>query len=448
MKKNASSARRLAWESLIEYQKRRRDPDEILDAHLPPGMPERDRGLAWEIVKGTIRHLKKLDYIAQVFIKAPLRSQKPRVLAALRMGLYQLIEMPGMAQFAAVDETVSVLSDSGLKRDAGFVNAVLRSYIREPLKAKFPDSKTEPLKYLSTFHSFPRWVVKRWFGRYGYDETEAILSAMNKPAPTSFRVMGSKRSRDEIIADLGNAGVKAVPGRYLADYIETDETLKVIRSELFANGALMAQDEAQGIPLYLLNPLPGASVLDICSAPGGKTSALADMVGPDGEVISVDKDRARLKLVEQNIRRLKLPNVKTVCEDVFEFAPARKMEYILLDVPCTGFGTLPHNVDLKWSKREKDVQALAGLQRRMLAKAVEFLSDGGRLVYSTCTTEPEEIEEAIDDFLESHGEFHLQDSDNEYLREFRTRPGVYRTWPHRHGIGAGGFALLRKNHGE
>lgn len=439
--------RKIAWEAVRQFDKTHTDPDEILDSMIDPRIDPRDKALAWEIAKGTIRYLKRLDYIAQTFIKAPIKSQKPKVLAALRIGLYQLIEMDGIPPFAAVDQTVKLVADEGMKRDAGFVNAILRSYLREPGKVKYPNPEDDPTGYLSVFYSYPEWLVKRWHSRYGYIETVNMLSANNQRPKTFFRVINRKVNRDMVLASLEKDEIDVEAGRYFPDYISTDDGQAVIQSDLFKSGSLLVQDESQGLPIYLLDPPLGEEVLDLCSAPGGKTIALADTVGPDGKVISLDKDPKRLQQVVENAERVGFENIEYITANLLEFAPTRKFRYILLDVPCSGLGTMSHNVDLRWTKAEKDIRDLAKLQSRMLKKAANLLAVGGKLVYSTCTTEPDEIEDVIDNFLKSEKNFRLESGDDELISQFKTKAGTYRTWPHKHGIGGGGFALLRKKDG-
>jgi 16S rRNA (cytosine967-C5)-methyltransferase len=439
----AMDARKIAWSALIEFQKNGRNPDEVLSRLIGKNYDERDRALAWEITLGTIRYLKRLDFIAQAYIKAPISKQKPKILAALRIGLYQLTETSGVPPFAAVDETVRLISESDMKRDAGFINAVLRAYLREPSKVVYPDAMEHPEDYLAAFYSYPDWLVKRWHKRYGYEETMMMLMAGNKRQRMAFKVM-SRLGRDMALEQLQQEEIEVTAGKYLPDFISSEEGHFIIESDLFKGGGLTVQDESQGIATGLLPVGPGDIVLDLCSAPGGKTIALADKVGSDGKVISLDKDAKRLKNVQENAERVGLGNIEYVSEDVLKYDPGRKFKYILLDVPCSGLGTLSANVDLRWIKMEKDIKAFSKIQRAMLEKAGSLLHDKGFLVYSTCTTEPDEIENVIADFLKSHGDFYLENSRNPLLNQFRTETGTYHAWPHKHGIGGGGFALLRK----
>jgi 16S rRNA (cytosine967-C5)-methyltransferase len=442
--KNRTYSRNLAWTALLEFQKTKSDPDVILDKLAHPGIPERDRALAWEIVKGVIKYLRKIDFIAQSYMKAPIEKQKPGIIAALRIGLYQLSEMSGIPPFAAVDQTVGLVSDTGMKRDAGFVNAVLRAYIREPERVKFPGRTADPANFLADYYSYPDWLVKRWLDRFGLDEAERIMVAFNRRPPSFFRMLTRNDPADSIVQALKNSEIEIEPGKFFPEYISSNQAADVIASEPFKGGQLIAQDESQGLPIHLLDPPQGATVLDLCSAPGGKSVAIADIVGPGGRVLSIDRDKGRLEYVRQNAARAGLTNIEFVCQDVLQFAPEQKFGYILLDVPCSGLGTLWHNADLRWTKTERDIKVLVRMQARLLDKSADFLADGGKLVYSTCTTEPDEIEDIIFEFLKHNGQFKLERSNNNMLKPFETPDGLYRTWPQQHGIGGGGFALLIK----
>ena len=444
MSKVSSISRHLAWKSILEYQRSGKNPESILDSLVSPDISRADLGLIWELTMGTIRYLKKLDYLAQKFIKAPLSSQKPEVLAAIRIGLYQLTQTTGIPDYAAVDDTVNIVRSESTKDDAGFVNAILRTFLRERSTIKYPDPETDPVAYLATFHSHPEWLVKRWHARFGFHETEEILIAGNSRPKTSFKIITQRTDRKPVIEKLKIEGIEVEAGRFLPDFIATENAGAVLRSSLFTEGYLNVQDESQALPLYLLDPPPGETVLDLCSAPGGKTIAQADRVGPAGKVVSIDIDPGRIGKIRQNIARVGFSNIEIIETDLFEFATTQKFRYILLDVPCSGLGTLSTNVDLKWNKSEEDIRRLSELQLKMLTKASSHLTDDGCLVYSTCTTEPEEIEEVLERFLRSHAQFELENGNSSLLEPFKSGIGVYRSWPHKHGIGGGGFARLRK----
>jgi len=442
--KVSSISRNLAWKAILEFQRSGKDPASILNALVTPDISRPDLELIWELTMGTIRYLKKLDYVAQKFIKAPLSSQKPEVLAALRIGLYQLTQTTAIPEYAAVDDTVNIVRKALSKKDAGFVNAILRTFLRERSTIKYPDPETDPISYLSILHSYPEWLVKRWSARFGFNEAEEILIANNRRPKTSFKIITQRIDRTSSIEKLKKDGIEVEASRFLPDFIAAENAGTVLRSPLFKEGYLNVQDESQGLPLYLLDPPPGETVLDLCSAPGGKTIALADRVGLHGKVVSVDIDPGRIGMIKQNIARVGFSNIEIIETDLFEFATTQKFRYILLDVPCSGLGTLSRNADLKWAKSEKDIKRLSELQLKMLTKASSHVSDDGCLVYSTCTTEPEEIEEVIENFLRSHAQFGLDDGNSSLLKPFKSDIGIYRSWPHKHGIGGGGFVRLRK----
>ncbi len=444
MSETSSISRELAWRALMTYEKSRRDPGDILRLLIPSEISKSDLGLAWELANGAVRYKKKLDYIALSLIKAPLAKQKPEILAALRLGLYQLIQTSGIPDFAAVNETVTLIKNSLSEKEAGFVNAVLRNSIRK--KIVYPDPAKDSLSYLANYHSYPEWLVRRWLDRFGFEETEAMLKAGNIRPWINLKVILSKTDSNEVLESLKNEGIEAEKSKYLADFIRCRDTSAVLKSKAFRSGLLNVQDESQGLPIQLLNPPGGSTVLDLCSAPGGKSIALADKVGSSGRIISLDNSRDRLSELTENIERIGFENIEIIQNDIFKFAPGGKFGYILLDAPCSGLGTLAANADLRWGKSLSDIERLSELQGRMLEKVTGLLDDGGILVYSTCTTEPEEIEKVVNGFLETNPDFTLEDGNSSAVEPFKSAIGIYRSWPHRHGIGGGGFARLKYGH--
>jgi len=413
---------------------------------MPAEISKSELDLAWELTNGTIRYLKKIDYIAQSFVKAPVHKQKKEILAALRIGLYQLTETSGIPDFAAVSETVALIKDSLTPKDAGFVNAVLRNYSRESVK--YPDKNEDPVSYLSVFYSYPEWLVKRWLKRFGMEETELILRAGNVRPTPAFKVMTGRVTPDAVLQKLRTEGIEAEKSKFLPDYIRCREIASILKSNAFKSGLLNVQDESQGLAVNLLNVPQGETVLDLCSAPGGKSIALADSVGPTGKVLSLDNSSNRLNELKENIKRIGFENIEIIEKDLFEFAPAGKFGYILLDVPCSGLGTIASRADLRWAKSENDIRKLSELQKRMLRKASTLLDDNGVLVYSTCTTEPEEIEQVVFDFLKANPGFELEDGNTLPIVPFKYEVGIYRSWMHKHGTAGGGFARLTKKHAK
>ncbi len=445
MNNNMPNSRELTLGALIKFYNTGKDPAGILNEIIPLNFPERDKALVREMTLGTIKYQKRLEFIAQAYIKAPIKQQAVEIRAALFLGFYQLTEMSSVPDFAAVDETVSAVKNIISEKSAGFVNAVLRAYLMQPKKVRFPDKAKEPLQHLSVFYSYPVWLVRRWLERLGSEETESLLRAGNRRSKIFFKILKSKISRDEAMRMLSNNSVEISPGDYFPDYFSSNDAGTILNHELFTSGYLIVQDESQGLPLYLLDPPPGSTVLDLCAAPGGKTIGLADRVGETGRIIAVDYNPQRLNELKKNIDRTGLKNMEIRESDILHFTPWEKFKYILLDVPCSGLGTISSNADLRWTKSEKDIMILSDMQKKLLEKTAEFADNGGVIVYSTCTTEPEEIEDVVHGFLNKNQDFQLEDGNSPLVEPFKTETGIYRSWPHRHGIGGGGFARLRRS---
>jgi len=442
---NKPNSRAIALLALIKFFRTGKDPAAILNEIIPINFPERDEALVREMTLGAIKYQKRLEFIAQAYIKAPIKKQEKETRAAFILGFYQLTEMSAIPDFAAVDETVSAVKNTISEKSAGFVNAVLRAYLMRPNKVRFPDKESETIQYLSIFYSYPGWLVRRWLERLGSEETESLLRAANNRPKIFFKILESKKSGDEVRRILSEIEVDINFGNYFPDYFRSNDAGKILNHEIFAGGYLIVQDESQGLPLYLLDPPPGSAVLDLCAAPGGKSISLADRVGENGSVIAVDYSPQRLKELKDNITRTGFNNIEIRESDVLKFDPGEKFKYILLDVPCSGLGTISNNADLRWTKSEKDIMILSEMQKKLLEKSAEFADNGGVIVYSTCTTEPEEIEDIVYGFLNKNPDFQLEDGNSSSVAPFKTETGVYRSWPHKHGIGGGGFARLRKS---
>ncbi len=445
MKTKGSISRKIALRALINYSKAPNEPAIILNDLVSAEISGQDLSLAWEMTMGSIRYKKRLDFIAQKYIKAPIEKQKIEVLSAIRLGIYQITIMSAIPDYAAVDDTVSAAKTVVSKRESGFINAVLRAVLREPDKVKYPDREKEPITFLSIYYSYPEWLVKRWLGRFGIDDAEKLLIEGNNRPKTCFKIVETKIDWKSLLDELEQSDIEFDEGRYFPDFFSTTSGRKTMSLKSFENGSLIVQDESQGIPLYLLDPPLGTHVLDLCAAPGGKTIAIADKVGSNGKVTAVDFKKNKLSDLADNVKRTGFKSIGIINNDILDYAPDLKYKYILLDVPCSGLGTISNNADLRWTKSENDIMVLSKMQIKLLEKASEFLADDGVIVYSTCTTESEEIEDVVKTFVKSNPEFKLEDGNSSSLEPFKTETGIYRSWPHKHGIGGGGFARLRKS---
>lgn len=419
----------------------------LAEALARSGLEPADRGFATELVYGTVRRRLTLDWVLGQFLTRPLEALAPWVRNLLRLSAYQLLYLDHVPPEAACHEAVELAKRRGHQGIAGLVNAVLRSLLRGKTALKWPDAATDPVGHLSVCESHPAWLVRRWVERLGYAEAGQLLAADNAPAPLTLRVNRLRREREELLEQLTSRGVAAEACRWAPEgVILRSKTGAVERLPEVREGLAQVQDEASMLVGRLVSPRPGERVLDCASAPGGKATHLAELMDDTGQVCAFDLHPGKLRLVAENAARLGLTSVTAAVVDALTVGT--KPEYqeafdrCLLDAPCSGLGVLRRKADSRWRKTEADLESLARQQAVMLASAARTVKPGGRLVYSTCSTEEEEGEKVIEDFLAGAGHgFRLLEAgavlaaqgipgtDGEGLVH-----GPYlRLWPHRHG---------------
>jgi 16S rRNA (cytosine967-C5)-methyltransferase len=333
----------------------------------------------------------------------------------LRLGAYQLLYLDRIPHSAAVNESVQLAKRfvKILGRDwSGFVNAVLRSLLRDPT-LPWPSVETDAVRALSVRHSIPEWLCTRWIDRMGVTGAETACEAASAIPPVTLRINQLKTTRDEFLAALRAAGLKAKETDVSPLGIIVEDGGAIPSLLGFQDGAFYVEDEAAQLIPSLLDPQPGEIVLDACAAPGGKTTHLAVLMQNQGTVYAVDRKAERLERLRDNCRRLGIKIVKPIVGDIREprmwsdIAPAQdgRVDRIMMDAPCSGLGVLRRHPEAKW---RKDAQAFArhrALQLQLLNAVAPRLRAGGVLVYSTCSTEPEENEDVIEQFCRSHAEF-------------------------------------------
>jgi 16S rRNA (cytosine967-C5)-methyltransferase len=375
----------------------------VLDTMLSesPLKDPRDTALATELAYGATRRQLALDYAITRFADRKLDSMEDRVLAALRIGAYQLFHTRVPAR-AAVAETVQALKDLGVERAAGFVNAILRKLAGLPGPPLPPES--DAVEYLSIRESHPRWLVERWIRHFGRERAEAMLVADNQTPPIVVRANTSKVTRDALLAQLREVGLEVQPTTVSPVGIILPPVGRLEEVYGYAEGLWQVQDEAaQLVGVYSALP-ETARVLDACAAPGGKACHLAE----GHEVVAADLHANKLPKIETEARRLGLSGkLRAVAHDATEPLPEELGEFhaVLVDAPCSGLGTLRRHPELRYRRKEEDVGRLAALQRRILENCQEAVPPGGLLVYAVCTTEPQEGQDQVEMFLRSHPEW-------------------------------------------
>lgn len=426
------------------------------------GLSSADRGLATELVYGVCRRRLTLDWVLGQFAREPLARMDCWVRNLLRLSLYQLLYLSRIPPEAACDEGVELAKRRGHRGIAGLVNGILRAYLRRRGELVWPDPEREPARWLAVRESHPEWLVERWLARLGRQEAAELLAVDNLPPPVTLRVNRLRVSREELLAALASRGISGEESRWAPEgVVLRSPGGGVERLPELSRGLAQVQDEASMLIAHLVGPQRGERILDAASAPGGKTTHLAELMGDEGEVWALDVHPAKLRLVEENAARLGLKSIRTQAANALELAKAegfrRAFDRALLDAPCTGLGVLRRRPDSRWRKAPEDVASLAVQQRRMLSAVAATVRPGGRLVYSTCSTEREEGEEVVEAFLDAEGErFRLLPA-REVLAaagvpaaaEGSAFPGPYlRLWPQRHGTDGFFGACLERREGS
>ena len=391
----------------------------VLLASEEPQLKPADRALTHELVLGVLRRQLWLDKIVEHFSKRSAESLDLPVRIALRMGLYQLRFLSRIPASAAVNESVNLVRVAKLSSAAAFVNAVLRRAIREAGYDPASDAE-DPLARLATETSHPVWLVERWVKSFGLAEAEALARANNDIPPTAFRVIHTRANEDDIVQQLTAAGASVERSTIAKHAFRVSGALALVR-DFSANGQIYLQDEASQLVPQLLDAHPGERILDLCAAPGGKTTLLADRSGNNTTIIAADRSATRMTTITTTAALHHLRSIKPILLNALyklPFAP-NTFDRVLVDAPCSGTGTLRRNPEIRWRLTNTDIPNFAADQKRFLHNAAVVVKPGGRLVYSTCSVEREENEEVIDDFLTTHRNF--------------TQLKTIRTWPHREG---------------
>ena len=333
------------------------------------GLEPRDRALAKQLAFGTVQRRLTLDHVIAAHVD---RELDPGVRAALQLGLFQLMFLDGVAAHAAIGEAVELAKPSPGHR---LVNAVLRRLQRDGVE--LPSDATP--EGAAIRHSHPRWIVDLWWDWLGPDATRALLAADNEPAELALRVNA-----------LVDYDLDDVPGRREGEAIVVDGPFDALAHPGYAAGAFTPQSRASQLVAPALAPAPGERVLDLCAAPGGKTTHLAALMEGTGEVVAVERNPQRARALQATAARLRAPNVTVVTADANDYDGARRFDRVLLDPPCSGLGTLRSHPDLRWRTSPEAVERLAAEQDVLLASARRALAPGGALVYSVCTLSPRE----------------------------------------------------------
>jgi 16S rRNA (cytosine967-C5)-methyltransferase len=374
---------------------------------------ERDRALAAAIVIGTLRWRARIDFHLQQAVERPLDKLDRIVLEILRLSVFQLLFLERVPAAAVVDDAVSLVRRGGKTSAGGFVNGVLRTISRTrdrlplpvaPASISTQEERAVAVRALHVVGSHPPWLVARWVDRLGLDAATTWMAFNNVEAPLTLRVNRTRASREAIAARLGELGVETEPTRIAPDGL-TVTAGNPLKTAMSMSGDFLIQDEASQLVPLVVAVRPGHRVLDACAAPGGKSLALADATGGTGLLVAADARHRRLALLRR-VLDTHGAAASLVAHDLTIGAPFLPVfDRVLVDAPCTGLGTLRRDVDIRWRRTEDDLGLAAARQRRMLAEASRAVAPGGRLVYATCSSEPEENAQVVSVFLADHPAF-------------------------------------------
>jgi len=366
---------------------------------------------ATELVYGVLENKMLLDYLIDQIVPSGIKKVKTSDKVLLRMGIYQIGYMNSVPEYAAVNESVNLAKRYCRGRE-GFINASLRTYIREKDNIIFPDREKDEVRYLSIKYSYEPWIIEMWLKKYDGDFVEQLLIAGNERPDFVIRVNSLKIKREELIKRLTEAGFEAESGKLYDNALYIKNGHGLIESDMFAEGLFSIQDEASMLVASVLDPKDGDIIMDMCAAPGGKTMAIAEKLGNTGQIIASDVYVRKLGLIDNEARRLGIFTVKTKVWDATRINPEmiEKADKVLVDAPCSGLGVIRRKPEIKYKKKTSEMERLQEKQLEILSASSMYVKQGGTLVYSTCTINTDENQKVVAEFLEKNPSFKKEEA--------------------------------------
>ena len=400
-----------------------------------------DRKFITSLTKGVIRFKSALDLDIENSLHGNINSLSDTALNILRIGVYQIRHMDGVPNYAAVSTSVEISKriDPNISK---LLNAVLRQTIRtDPLNIQERSTfDSTSFKYFS----HPKWLMEKWIKDFGKEEAYDLINWNNEIPNFWVRINNQLLSTHTFIDFLEEQKIKHEQFTEMNTYFKVSDLQTIINSEMFKKGMIYVQNPSSGLVVKLLDPSEGDTIVDACSAPGGKTTHMSELMKKNGNIIACDNNSTRFETLKKTIKRMNATNVKLILTDMVE-SKSIECDKILIDAPCTGTGAIAKHPDIKWRRKKTDLEEMQGLQKRILTSASKHLKKNGVLVYGTCSLEKEENWHVIDDFLSKHPNFTIQNANKFISSEFVDEKGAVFTYPPRHKID-GGFAVrLIKN---
>ncbi len=445
-----SDARSIAVKILTRVERTDAYLDKLIDFEIRTEvLNDYDKSLLNEICHGVIRWMRRLDWFLNGFYRGNWEKCTPEIKNTLRVALYQILFLNKIPDFAAVNEAVEFVKRISTQKHADVVNGLLRTIIRTKNDLVHPTREIDEVKYLGIMQSHPNWMVKRWIDRFGFDDALIFAESNNKRPILTLRVNTLKTTKERVLKRFEERNIVYRTCRYIDYFVTLRLMSKIYLDEDFVNGMYTVQDESAGLPAVLLKPNENDMILDMCAAPGGKSTHISQLLRNKGKVYSVDKFDAKIKMMKANAERLGITNIEFIQDDAGDLQDERvkgmMFDKILLDAPCSGLGVLSKKPEIRWKREFEDILALTVIQKRLLNSAVNYLKPWGVIVYSTCSTEPEENMDVVKDFLEKNPDFSIDNATQYVKSELVNADGCIETFPQKHNID-GSFAarLIRK----
>jgi 16S rRNA (cytosine967-C5)-methyltransferase len=428
-----------AWLIIVKVIKNNMFSDKLLTQSARK-INDENVNLLYHLVRGVIKMQLHLDYIISHYVdKTKYRETDLRVKALLYLALYQLLYCDGIPTHAAVNETVALAKKHMNEQIAGFINAVIREYLRKP-EFTYPHDEAERI---SVEHSFPINVVKKLLDHLDVEQVEYMCMYFNEPPKLYMRVNSLATTKDKLIKYFAKKDITLENASASKNVVTSKDGERILRDVAFDEGYFTIQDTSAILTIELLDPKEDENILDLFAGRGGKTSYIAELMNNTGEIVAVDKIPYKMKEMKQTLSRVLATNVNLVIEDAFKFGPvAAVYDRVLIDVPCSGWGVFQKKPELRWQVRQ-DIAELIKLQEKALETADLFVKPGGYLLYSTCTINPDENEAQIQKFMRANPQYELIPADQIIPAQY-TENGFLKTIPNKHNMDGAFAAKLRK----
>lgn len=435
--------RQIALEILTRLDKTGLHADQLLGDYFSgeATLSSREKAFITELVYGTLRWRNSIDWVIEQFSASPNRRISRQLRNLLRLGIYQVLYLDNIPVPASVYATIDLAKSSFNERTASLVNGVLRNVERNRARIPYPSLGEDPENAIAVRYSHPVWLAKQWLRAYGRSETVALCKANNITPPFTVRTNTLRITRDELVEHFLKEGLSCKPSSYVPEGIILHQPSDITRLPSFQKGWFMVQDEAAQLIGHLVSPRAGRSILELCAAPGGKTTHLAQLMGNQGRIVAVDIRRDKLTLLNENASRLGTKIIRTIVGDASCSLPleaGETFDKVLLDVPCSGLGILRRHPEGKWAKSLRTASKLKRTQSAILKNAARYVKPGGIMVYSTCTLNAQENEQVVGEFISKAGGAFRTEAPLRHLpphiRKWVDRRGYFRTFPHKGGM--------------